>query len=341
MYNNNFNLKSFKNDYNQKLENDENKKNNLTSKITKMILIAFFVFVGISLAGYYVYNFFESKKEPKEIKITTSVDQKLSNILNDLDKKDIKNDDKKNVIDLKNNCFIEGKSIENGSTVKMYSRKIVTTFENCEDFAKERKCDNGFLTGDKAFKYLTCDKNLDCELPNGQILKNGKSIKMYSRKKVPLGETCERYSEIRTCKNNFLTGTKEYVYPDCSVSYENTCQLENGQIMRNNQSHKFYDVPKVEFGDNCDDHSKILTCVDTILQGGDQFKYKYWSCSEVPPKNCFIDNIIVKHNTSVELYSKEYGDKDHNCDWYKDTRHCFNGKLDGQEEYKYAKCYDE
>ena len=330
------------NNFNNQIKEEEIKPKNKTLKIAGYLLLSTIVFSGLAFGGYFLYNKYYLNKQDVN-------NEDLNELFKNIDKADVTLstiDNQDNLesdlkIDVKaKDCLVGNERIKDGEKIKLYSRKIVTIYEDCEKYAKFRKCINGKLAGDSVFRYKICEKKLDCLLPNGNILKNGQSIKLYLKKYVPFGDNCEKYATMRTCKNTVLTGDSNYVYDTCSVSYDNACRLDNGMIMANNQTHVFYSKSKVPFGDKCTNYSKTFTCVDTELRGGDPKKYPYWSCIVEPPKNCYIDGIVIPHGESRDLYSKKYGTLEHNCDFYKENRACYNGVLDGQEEYKYSKCYD-
>jgi hypothetical protein len=315
--------------------NEENK----TINIVKYI----FIFFGIvSLIGIGYFSYITYFKETKiEIPVDELKDDSFNNLFKDLEKDRLDEERTTNNENyVENNCYIGDLVIKSGDKVKLYSRKIVNPYENCEDFARERVCDDGFILGDESFKFPSCKVDLDCQLPDDSILKNNESIKLYSRKTVPFGETCERYALVRKCKNNQLTGDDRFVYKKCKISYDNSCDVGGGHVLADNQTHVFYKKREVEYGQKCIDFSKRLICSDSIIQGGDITEYKYWDCEEKTPKDCYIDGIKIEHGESRDLYSKKFGTEYRTCDFYRENRTCTNGVLDGQSEYHYANCYN-
>lgn len=326
------------NDYNN------NMNSNMTYIIVKYILI-FFGIVALAIGGLYLYNnFYGEKGGLTEAESQRLINDKFNNLFpkDDADKKK----PEKGVDYAEQNCYLGDTVIESGAKVKLYSMQIVSPFQDCESFSKERVCDNGFMLGDNKYKYTKCRPDVDCQLPDGSILENDKSIKLYSRLKVPYGESCERYATERICKNNHLVGDERFIYKNCEVSFDNSCPVSKNKILANNQSHVFYSKNIVPFGDNCSSYTRRLMCASGLLQGGDPSVFQYWNCTEESPKDCYIGGIVMGHGDVRKLYSKEYGTKTRNCDFYDELFKCFNGELknvDGNytiDEYPYIKCYD-
>ncbi len=327
----------------QNKKDDENfeEKKNKTALVVKIVLI-FFGIIAVGLAAYYTYytKILINKDVAPGVKKESKTKSDDFNSLFDKisDKNDSDSAGKTKYIE--NNCYIGDKVVESGKSIKLYSRKLVTPYENCENFAKERVCKDGYFLGNKEFKFTTCRPDVDCQLPDGSIIKNGEGIKLYSKNTVPFGQTCERYAMKRFCKDTVLSGDNNFIYKKCNISYDNSCEVSDGHILANNQGHVFYSKEQVKFGDSCSKYARRIMCSNASMQGGDLRVYKYWNCSETVPKDCAIDDIVIPHGKPQALYSKEYGDSEHDCGFYKEIRTCNNGVLDGQEEYHYSKCYD-
>jgi len=318
------------------MENKDNNENK-TFVIVKYILI-FFAFIILVGGGYYAYETF-LKKDSKYTIPEIPLDNEFNNLFKDREK-DRNNNENNSTEYVENNCYAGDLIIKSGEKALLYSRKVVNPYEKCLDFAQERICDDGFILGDNKFKFSSCRVDTDCQLPDNSLLKNNKSIKLYSKKTVPFGETCERYALVRTCKNSELTGDERFVYKNCKILYDNSCDVGGGNILADNQTHVFYKKREVLFGQKCIDFSKRLICSDAVLQGGDAEEYKYWSCEQKTASDCYIDGIKIEHGTLRALYSKKFGTNSRSCNFFKEIRTCTNGKLDGQEEYHYANCYD-
>ena len=322
------------------MENEKKNENNNEYKTFVIVKYILIFFASIALMGgvYYAYEIF-LKKDSTQNTLEIPIDNEFNNLFKDREK-DVNNNENDPTEFVENNCYAEDLIIKSGEKALLYSRKVVNPYERCLDFAQERICDDGFILGDNKFKFSSCRVDTDCQLPDNSLLENNKSIKLYSKKTVPFGETCERYASVRLCKNNELTGDERFIYKNCKISYNNSCDLGGGHILADNQTHVFYKKREVAFGQKCIDFSKRLICSDAVLQGGDPEEYKYWDCVQKTPSDCYIDGIKIDHGTQRELYSKKFGTNSRNCDFFKEERTCTDGKLDGQDEYRYANCYD-
>ncbi len=217
----------------------------------KVILIIFFLVVLILGVGGYYFYYKNIKSLDNITKIKT--DHEFNNLIennkkNDKDSTEAFGDGENEDVITKNNCYVDGVMVKHGEKIKMYTLKLVSPFDNCDRYAKERLCDNGFLLGDENFRYPHCKQDVDCELPDGTIVKNNETIHLYSRTSVPFnkrGETCEKYAFDRICRNNVLSGPKEFVYRDCRKDYSNSCTLADGSVKANNEVFTAYKKNKV------------------------------------------------------------------------------------------------
>ena len=324
----------------KEIEKQEPVEVNKTFLVAKIIFLLFLI-TGIGIAGYYYWDINYNKKTLIDDNKGVIVDKSFSNLFNNpSDKDDNSGEDNGEVEYEENSCYVGGVRVESGKKILMYSREVVNPYQDCKDYAKERVCKNGFLLGDKSFSFVKCERNVDCQLPDGSILKNNETIKLYSKKVVPFGQTCERYALRRTCKNTVLSGDSKYQYRECKISFQNSCEFKDGHVLADGHSHTFYSRGVVPFGDKCSNYAKRFMCSKAAVLGGNIDGYQYWNCVEEKPKDCFIDGIIIPHGKPKMLYSKRYGTEEHDCNFYKEVRKCNNGILDGQEEYQYAKCYD-
>ncbi|MDD3303125.1 MAG: type II secretion system protein [Candidatus Gracilibacteria bacterium] len=57
-------------------------------------------------------------------------------------------------------CILDGQTVASGSTVTAYQESEVSWFSlyDCDSIALERTCENGVLSGDSSYQYLTCFK---------------------------------------------------------------------------------------------------------------------------------------------------------------------------------------
>jgi hypothetical protein len=250
----------------------ENNQDEKTGLIIRIIFIFFGLVILFGIGFYFYYSYNESKNEVQVL--DTLVDDEFNDLFKE--KKEKGGDEEEKQDDyVENNCYIEDVVIKSGEKIRLFSRKIVNPYENCKDFSKERICNDGFMLGDDKFKFSSCKIDVDCQLPDNSILKNGKNIKLYSKRTVPFGETCERYASYRVCKETVLAGDDRFIYKNCNISYDNSCDTGNGHILANNQTHIFYKKSVVPYGESCNDFSKRLMCSNASIQGGSLEEYRY------------------------------------------------------------------
>jgi hypothetical protein len=138
--------------------------------------------------------------------------------------------------------------VKSGEKIKLYSKSVVSPYDNCEKYSKEILCDNGYFIGNEIYRFPHCEKNLDCQLPDGTIIKNNESRITYNIDLVPYnkrGENCLRHSLERFCKNGDLSGPDEYRFSNCKINYDNSCRLKDGTVIANNQVFYAYKKNKV------------------------------------------------------------------------------------------------
>lgn len=332
----------------------ENK--NKMALIIKIILI-FFLIIGLGMAGFFYFYYHNNILKVVKEGIQIEKDEDFEKIIKDKTQ-DEENSNSKDAI-VRRNCFINGIQIKDGDSIDLYSKNIVHPFEDCNNFKKKRFCDNGFLLGDDIYEYTECTKKLDCQLPDGTIIKNGEEMKLYSRSRVPYnkrGEVCEKYAQIRKCKETILSGNEQYIYRECRISYDNSCRLLNGKIIANNESFVAYKKNKVAWNEKCNqnDNMKIFMCSETQITGGDLSQYPYLECQSEAAKNCNLilntpegekEKVIFKHGeTDIPLFSRGYRTHNHSCAWYENDFSCENGIMDGGDysldEYNFVRCYE-
>jgi hypothetical protein len=114
-------------------------------------------------------------------------------------------------------CSIDGRTVAHNEIVVSYSSQSVTYGNTCSSLS--RKCDNGTLSGDTNYKYLSCTPvaPASCTL-NGKNIANGESITTYKTASVNSPQACE--SQSRVCRNGVLDGT--YTELSC-LTCKKTC----------------------------------------------------------------------------------------------------------------------
>ncbi len=168
---------------------------------------------------------------------------------------------------------------------------------------------------------------------------------MYNKEIVPYGDKCERYKKKVLCRESVLIGINNFPYKNCIVDETGICKIA-GIILPNGRSRPFFKFEEVPFGKKCDSKENMLMrfCDNSRLSGSDEFNKL--SCKEKPPKKCKLDGAVVEHGGTRIFYSKRTASGGHSCNFFAyygddgEGRKCFNGVLNGQEEYRYATCDD-
>jgi len=301
-----------------------------TKKVILYLLLIFFVVIA-GVSSFYLYNIF-------------FVDEGANmNFLNDPEFANITNREEVETPDEYEEmtylgCEFNGKMVSHQELRTFYTRASIGAYESCKQFARQRRCNDGQWMGNKRYEFSTCEKTLDCKLNYGVVVKNGEHADLYSRSEVPFGDDCEKYKGTRTCKESVLLGNKLFKFDKCTVSHEGVCEVD-GQFLASGQAKKFYSKKEVSYQENCDDFTINRVCSSGNLFGDEE--YKYLSCIKLAPKNCFTTTgVEIKHNDKKNLYSSQTPYKQFNCNYLSQERHCDNGILDGDEEYKYETCTD-
>ncbi|PID83376.1 hypothetical protein CSB11_01115 [Candidatus Campbellbacteria bacterium] len=176
-------------------------------------------------------------------------------------------------------------------------------------------------------------ENLDC-IKNGKKYKHGDWGFFYSKRFVSLQDDCGNYQSKKRCDNGQWLGDSFYNEPLCEQSVD--CMLENGEILKNGESRDFYFFETVQYGEKCEDYMIKRTCNNTHLKGDS--RYKFTECKVTEEGICkFGENIIPNKKTHLfySVQEVEYTDK---CQNYSQLRLCSDGKLFGDEKYKYWDC---
>ena len=233
----------------------------------------------------------------------------------------------------------ETRKIENSDTMtaeeikKMHEdQKII---KQLEDYNKELDPNNN-INIRKGGSALFRSCNIE-----GINIKDGQTIRLYSTERVNIFDSCERNSQLRKCDDGFLTGNPIYKYLNCHKSAD--CILDDGGVIPNGQTKKFYSKQRVNPGEFCTAYMEERTCKDTVLTGDKRFKYL--TCHVDRKNACQTDDgHYVNNNESHIFYSKkkvEYGEK---CADYGKKFRCANGVLMGggeeRNKYKYWNCLE-
>ncbi len=315
-------------------------------KLTKNIsfyILTFFIGLFVLMVIYFIYKTYLAPQPNLDPNIL-GIDEEYKKILAEAEKIRLEKEkkEKKYKDYTEKPCFIAEKEYPDGSAKKFYSVVEVSPNQSCEKYALTRYCDNGFWLGDKNFKYAECQEKVDCQITDDFILKNNESIMMYSQAEVPYGQKCSDFQEKRKCIKTLLTGDPRFKFLNCQVSTKNACKRidENGQerIIPDGKLTVFYSQTKVKYNDLCQNYAQARICSKGVLSGDN--KFKFFTCQKEKPKDCQIDDIIIKHNGATTLYSRQSYNNLKPCIFYSQIRKCTNGVLDGNPEFKYSKCQD-
>ena len=302
----------------------------LTKKIIVYILIFFFTIV-VLIFGYFTYKIFFSSSEFKLDFLTDLEFSKLT------EREDEKEENEYEEI-VYSSCKFGEKEILHQEAKVFFSRASIGAFESCEDFSSQRTCSDGLWLGNPRFKFSSCERTIDCKFDEETIIKNGESIILYSRDSVPFGENCENYKSIRLCNESILTGSQSFQYKVCTVDRSGVCEI-SGITLGNEQSRTFFSKGVVPFGESCENYMQKRICSSGTLYGDGE--YSLLSCVTEEPKKCVTDaGVEISHNKDKILYSAQTPQGQFTCVYLRQKRNCFNGILDGDEEYKYESCQD-
>jgi hypothetical protein len=129
------------------------------------------------------------------------------------------------VPDFINNCELDGVTILNGSGQNFYEYDQING--DCEPYKQFRTCTNGVLDGESKYKHKLCidvsglidpfggmEESFSCTL-DGITMSNNENRVFYSQSNIPVGESCDDYSLVRTCKFGSLSGSDSYNKAEC------------------------------------------------------------------------------------------------------------------------------
>lgn len=306
-------------------------KNSSTKNITTYILI-FFFFIFLFIIVYFSYTFFFPKE--KNIDFSGLINPEFNENLTEREKNNLKTETI--YVEIKApDCVFQGKTLQHGEQIIMYSRQFVRPFDSCEDYRFIRTCSAGLLVGAERFKYFKCETTNNCSTDDNIIIKNNEYAELYSVSQVNYGDECSKYKGTVKCIYGHLSGDNVFKYKKCTVSLAGTCKID-GKILRNGQSHIFYQKNIVDFNENCADFSSSRHCHNGFLQGNTS--YQFLACSKKPPRDCFLSGIKITHESSRIFYSKSKPVGGRTCQFFSKIRECFNGVLSESEKYFHLGC---
>ena len=228
----------------------------------------------------------------------------------------------------KKGCKMTNLKMVDGETGTFYSQKTVSSSVGCDLYAKERQCQDGIVSGDKKYKYTTCEVNVfdNCKVGEHKVL-HGENAIFYKNSNALVNETCADLSQKRFCVNGKMTGDPDYKKTKCTSVRDTECFLLGKEINKNSI---FYREPLVNYGEECD--LQFRSCTEGKLSG----RYEYEQCSVKLPNSCRVGLIPLEHDETKTFYKKlkvAFGDV---CQ--SQERSCDEGVLSGNEEYKESFC---
>lgn len=225
------------------------------------------------------------------------------------------------------NCYVNGQRVNNGQSQTFYAATQVAYGQTCASQSQTRTCNNGVLSGETKYQYLTCTVTPPANCPfNGATIQNGQSVTAYSSSQVEPGQTCSSVSITRTCSNGTLSGSTSYSYSTCTVRPPRDCVFQ-GTTYHDGQTVTAYTQSSVSYGNTCT--SEVRTCRDGTLTGSAQFP----SCTVNPPATCTFAGETIAHGAAVTAYSSTSSET---CPH--ETATCQNGVLPLSTGYIYKSC---
>lgn len=109
-------------------------------------------------------------------------------------------------------CIFYGNSVLHNASVTAYQDVSVPFGQTC--VSQLRTCTNGNLSGTYMFGSCSIGYAQPCTL-SGVTVAHGASKIFYSRTSAPVGNSCEGFSQERTCANGTLNGLNDFVHTSC------------------------------------------------------------------------------------------------------------------------------
>jgi len=214
-------------------------------------------------------------------------------------------------------CIFNGKTIENGQSLRAYIASSVKFGSSCQ--FEDRTCTNGVLSGSYQFESCEIGAAASCTF-NGTIIAHGQNTTAFQNSSVSFSNTC--VSENRSCDNGVLTGS--YQFSTCDIGTPTSCQF-NGQTVAHGQIITAFESSSVPFGTSCS--SEQRTCDNGNLSGSNKFA----SCEVGVAASCLFNGQTIAHGQTINAYSVSTVEYGNTCTSEKRT--CNNGTLSGTSEY--------
>lgn len=217
-------------------------------------------------------------------------------------------------------CLFNGQTIKHGAVVRAFQNSSVPQGQTCVE--ELRLCTNGVLSGSYDNPFCAVNVPRTCLFNNGVIPHNG-TVTAYQTSTVPHGTTCK--SQTRKCNNGALSGS--YSYLSCNVGAPAHCMFGHSAVVHDQEITAF-EASTVPYGEEC--KSQKRKCNNGTLTGSFMFP----SCNVGQPKSCILDGRVYSHGNKMKAFKAP--SEDGKCEEL--VRECFNGKLSGDENFKYVAC---
>jgi hypothetical protein len=123
-----------------------------------------------------------------------------------------------NLLETEKSCIFEGRTVAHGQTRTRFSASRAPVGQRCEKLV--RRCENGVMSGDDAFRFLTCSDTQACDFDKKKVKDKG-TTDAYKLNVVDssTGRTCSEPTNImrRTCTNGQLSGPNEFRFSTCTA----------------------------------------------------------------------------------------------------------------------------
>ena len=234
----------------------------------------------------------------------------------------------------------DGTQIANLDDKTYYNVSVAPAGSSCDDYAEERVCYYGSLSGSYEHPSCEVEEYQNCELPDGATLEHGDSATYFEEETVPYGETCQE--ETLSCFNGDIIGDDEtYTSPTCQEADPTSCTLPNDELLAHGEtSDPFYTAENSGDGETCSELSATFTCNNGELEGANEDEYIHDTCYD----SCTLpDGEPLLHGEDATYYEKEQAGANEVCSELSATFTCNNGELGGdadEDVHEVSTCYN-
>jgi len=192
----------------------------------------------------------------------------------------------------------ETRTIAHGATLPLFRASKAPVGKRCQSEGQRlvRKCENGVMTGDKAFHFSSCDDTKECTLgvnPDVKTIKDKGTIDAYKLKDVDssTGRTCseERNMMKRTCTNGQLSGLIEFRFATCTARPMSRCAVDDKtnplgfHHVPHGDTREVFLSPKAELYSSCASVKRNAQCLNGKWFVGDRWitDYPFSVCEDL------------------------------------------------------------